>query len=321
MGDTRDTRFDDAAHLASARWNDWTLVLAAGADDGLSLLALLPDGRLLHLDSLADSAAATLANVGALAATVIGDALVVLATSGVEPGISQFRADLSDLGEIRQGTGAGADMFVFRPGQADPEGWLGHVLDFDPAEDRLDLSTLPFLYDIGQVTVDPAPGGAILRFGALWLEVTGAAGTVLTAETFTTGMILNAQHLPMGNVAVEEGGTGGGGPGGEEIGGSTGGGSEGPGGEETGGTGGDGTGEGGPGAVPEAGVTRRGGGAADRLEGGAGADVLLGLAGNDHLTGGDGADMIDGGTGSDTINGGPGDDTLIGGASGGICAT
>nr|WP_239059691.1 calcium-binding protein [Ruegeria sp. PrR005] len=329
VGDTRLTRFDDATRLASARWGDWQFVLAAGADDGISLFALLPDGRLLHLDSLADSRAATLTNISALDAVVIGTELQVFTSSGAEPGISQIRADLSALGLILQGNGSGAeltgsdrndvlisgggadrlrggggaDTFVFRPGRADAEGRLGRVLDFDPGRDRLDLSTLPFLYDIGQVTFASVSTGVILRFGALWVELTGASGIRLTPEMFTTGMILNAQHLPTGNVAVEDGG--GAGEGGGGTGGGTGG--------ETGGggTGGE-TGGGGTG-----GESLSGDHGDNRLTGGAGNDVLQGHGGSDRLAGEAGNDTIDGGDGSDTINGGDGDDCLIGGNSGG----
>ncbi|MCB1364084.1 MAG: hypothetical protein KDK02_08175, partial [Rhodobacteraceae bacterium] len=46
MLDTRETRFGGAALLAQASHGDWHLLLAAGADDGISLLALLPGGRL-----------------------------------------------------------------------------------------------------------------------------------------------------------------------------------------------------------------------------------------------------------------------------------
>ena len=106
--DTLDSRFGGVSQLTTARYGDWQLVLAAGSDDGVSLLALLPDGRLLHLDSLADSLDTALDNPAALAALVLGDQLQLFASAQGEPGISQITADLSRLGEILQGDGSGA---------------------------------------------------------------------------------------------------------------------------------------------------------------------------------------------------------------------
>jgi len=53
---------------------------------------------------------------------------------------------------------------------------------------------------------------------------------------------------------------------------------------------------------------------ADTLTGDAGANTLFGEDGNDNLYGGSGADNLYGGSGSDILSGGPGDDLLNGGA-------
>ena len=200
--DTLDSRFAGVSQLTTARYGDWQLVLAAGSDDGVSLLALLPDGRLLHLDSLTDSDAVSLDNPAALDALVLGDQLQVFASAGAEPGISQITADLSELGQILQGNGsgtvlaggaqndvlisgggsdrlqggAGADVFIFRSELAAQDGQLGRVLDFTPGEDHLDLSTLPFLYDLAQITIESTINGARLLFGDYWLQVDQAGG-------------------------------------------------------------------------------------------------------------------------------------------------
>jgi Ca2+-binding RTX toxin-like protein len=292
--DTLDTRFGGISQLATARYGDWQLVLAAGADDGLSLLALLPDGRLLHLDSLADSLAATLDNPTALAAQVLGDQLQLFASSQSEPGISQITAPLGSLGLILQGNGSGAvlagsakndvlisgggadrvrgggggDIFIFRPDLAAPDGLLGRVLDFTPGEDQLDLSALPFLYDLAQLTISATARGAVLRYGDLRLLLDSAAGTPLRASDFTTADILNAQHLMLGNVAAAT-----------------------------------------PGGTP--GSTETGTAGADNLLGGSGNDSLSGGGGNDTLLGGAGNDSLRGGAGNDTLNGGSGSDTAL----------
>ncbi len=289
--DTLDSRFAAVSQLTTARYGDWQLLLAAGADDGVSLLALLPDGRLLHLDSLADSVSSALDNPAALAALVLGDQLQVFSSSQSEPGISQITADLSQLGEILQGTGSGAvltgggqndvlisgggsdrlrggdggDMFIFNPELAAGDGKLGRVLDFNPEEDHLDLSALPFLYDLSQVTVDSTATGAVLRYGGFWLQLDRAGGGSLERSDFSTGGILNAQHLMLGTIAPAPS------PGTEEV-GTTG---------------------------------------NDILNGGAGNDSLTGGAGNDSLRGGAGDDSLSGGSGDDTLQGGSGSDTAL----------
>jgi len=268
--DSTTTRFADVTQLTSASYGDWQLLLAAGSDDGLSLLALLPGGQLLHLDSLADGLSVTLDNPSALAAGVLGSQLQVFASSQSETGISQIQADLSHLGVIRQGSGAdlilegsplddvliagaggdqlrggaGQDIFVFRPGSARDDGYLGRVLDFTPTQDRLDLSTLPFLYSLGQVEIESRASGALLRFGDFWLEVDGAAGP-LNETDFTTAAVLNAQHLKIGMTSPDTS----------------------------------------PGAA-QTGTT--------------GNDQLIGTSGNDTLTGGAGDDTLTGGSGTDT---------------------
>ena len=64
--DSTETRFGTAAHVAVAARGDQVFVAAAGSEPGLSLFQLLPGGRLLHLDTLADHAGITLADISAL---------------------------------------------------------------------------------------------------------------------------------------------------------------------------------------------------------------------------------------------------------------
>lgn len=70
--DDLQTRFAGISALEVIEAGGRIFVLAAGTDDGLSLFSLLPGGRLLHLDSLADSAVAALDNVSGLSAQVVG---------------------------------------------------------------------------------------------------------------------------------------------------------------------------------------------------------------------------------------------------------
>ena len=291
--DTLDSRFAGVSQLTTARYGDWQLVLAAGSDDGVSLLALLPDGRLLHLNSLADSDAVSLDNPAALAALVLGDHLQVFTSAEADPGISQITADLAGLGQILQGDGsgavlagsaqddvlisgggndrlqggAGADMFIFRAELAGADGQLGRVLDFTPGEDHLDLSTLPFLYDLAQISIESTANGARLQFGDYWLHLEQAGGGALERSDFSTGGVLNGQHLRLGNVE--------------------------------------------PGSSGDPGSIQTGSAGNDSLSGGGGDDTLNGAAGDDSLSGGGGDDLLTGGSGDDTLQGGNGTDTAV----------
>lgn len=293
------TRFAGADELATVRIDGQDYVLASGADDGISLFALLPEGRLLHLATVEDRADLTLDNISALAATALGNGIEVFAASQSEPGLTELHVDLSGLGLIAAGIadvagtagddiliaeggtarltgGAGADTFVILP-EAATGGVLGTVTDFQPGVDRLDLSALPMLRDASQLQVVPTANGAELHYLDWWIDVESKSGAPLTAANFPTGTILNATHIPVlpaeatldlpsAAAPVEQ-------------------------------------------AMLMAGTAQ-----ADALTGGGLCDTLFGGVGNDTLTGLDGCDSIEGGDGNDSIYGGPGDDLLFGGA-------
>ena len=61
-------------------------------------MTLLPDGRLIHLMTVADTAATSLADVSALVAAQVNGQTSLFAASSTEPGISQFRLSLGTPG-------------------------------------------------------------------------------------------------------------------------------------------------------------------------------------------------------------------------------
>jgi hypothetical protein len=331
--DDLNTRFAGASHVSAVTQGGHVFVLASGSDDGLSLFALSPEGRLEHLASLADSPGTTLANISALSAIAQGTAIDIFAASASEPGLTALAVDLSKFGAVLEGGGGvevtgtglddiltahsgldrlwgggGADLFVFDPTGATSDGKIGTVLDFQAGTDRLDLSALPLLHDAGQLTVVPTATGAELHFGTSWIEVDASVPGPLSATVFSNATILNADHVA---VTLP-----------------------------------DGTGYvGNPTPSTPAGLMLTGNAGAnvligdlgnDSICGGLGNDTISELAGNntlkgddgsDSITGGggndliyggdtakDGADRLDGGGGNDTIDGGYGNDTIIGGA-------
>lgn len=119
--DTHMTRFGGVQAITTVQSGDFTFLVAAGADDGLSLFTMLPEGRLLHVSSIEHLPGDGLQNVVALTAHVVGDEVQVFASSSTTAGVSQFAFSLADLDEIEVGDhtsgsrldgGAGSDMLI-----------------------------------------------------------------------------------------------------------------------------------------------------------------------------------------------------------------
>ncbi len=284
------TRFQGVTAMEVVTVGNRTYVLAAGADHGISLLTLTPDGRLVHLETLADSTTTALSGVSEIRAVVVGGTVQVFVTSGAEGGLSQLRIDLADAGmvsdaattgsggndllTVRTATGssvtgaAGDDLLIDGAGSDTLTGGTGAdvfvltadgirdvVADFDPARDRIDLTHWAFYRNTGQLTVTATATGAILRFGTEELELRTATGTPLTPA-----QVRAMNFGDLSRVAFE-------------------------------------TGTPAP-SPPPAGLGTAG---ADTLIGGASADTLTGLAGDDLLIGGGGADLVNGGAGFDIL--------------------
>ncbi|WP_417723119.1 calcium-binding protein [Salipiger sp.] len=274
--DDLDSRFGGASELASAEWEGNSFVVAAGGDDGMSLFLVLEGGRLLYLDSVADTAGTPLRNVSALTATPTADGLHIYVSGEGETGIGQFDVDLRGFGDILQGTsgddtlrgnaqddiliggagqdwligGGGADIFVF-----DNSTGRDIVTDYDPAADTLDLSLIPMLYSIDQLTISATANGALVMFRDLEIEIRSADGRPLDADQLR--ITFGVAHLQTGTVAMRESTTG----------------------DFVTGTGGN-----------------------DVLDGSSRGDEIRGLGGNDRILAGPGADTVDGGDGIDTLD-------------------
>lgn len=385
------SRFQAVEALASASGNGRAFIVAGGADDGITLFELLPDGRLVGLATLADSDAMTLANVSHLAAALVGDTLQIFATSESEAGITELHFETGGLGApildgssgtVMTGTpdadlidggagndtisggngndiivdGAGADRLAGGQGAdtfvLSADGATERITDFNPEEDRLDLSDYRMFYGLAQLEVIGTSYGAELRFRDEVIQVYSHSGATLTAAHFAIGGVVTVSRPPqMASVAgrLIEGGAGDdsllGTAGDDTIVGS-GGADTLDGGEGfdvadygaspvavslalTGGAGAGGhaqgdvlTGiEGIEGSAHDDVLTGggadellSGAGGADRLQGGAGDDTLIGGSGRDTLEGGTGPDTLDGGDGRDRLTGGDGDDALTSGS-------
>lgn len=119
VNDDRDTRFQSISVLEAIEVDGKAYVLAGGADDGLSLMTLLPNGRLLHLETIADDLETALTNPSSFALSVLGDR-IALYTAGLTAdaygasGIGWFEIDPNSggaAGEVLQG-GSGDDQLT-----------------------------------------------------------------------------------------------------------------------------------------------------------------------------------------------------------------
>jgi Ca2+-binding RTX toxin-like protein len=302
--DTLATRFGTVQDLAVAVADGHAFVAAGGGDDGLSLFALLPNGRLHLLETVGADTEPELLDIARLAAWSDGTTLSLYTASESAPGIAVFTRDISGQGAstvavagggtttgTAQGDiliggdgnyllrgldgddiledGAGADTLEGGAG-ADrfllrADGAIDRIADFEPGIDRLDLSDWPLLYDAGQLTITPTATGATVVWRDETLVIDRAGGGPISATEIAAALIESPHRQPFLHL------------------------------------------------VEAAGVLREGGGGADALDGGQGDDTLAGHAGDDVLRGFAGADTLLGGAGRDRLEGGAGADMLDGG--------
>lgn len=332
--DTRATRFGGVSALEVVEADGHVFVLAGGSDDGISLFALLPDGRLVHMQTLIQDTGQGLDNVTGITATRIGDAIQVFVSSQGDGGLSQFTLPLAGLGRViaagqtapagnaplsgtddgdlmlaGEGQGtllglAGDDILVSDAGGGILTGGEGaDIFVLQPTENLLRITD----FEPGTDQLDLTAFPMLRGIGQLTLTGTdtglaiGYGATVIDIHSHDGKPLTAADLWPDGFATPDR------------I-------SLPPAPEETliRGTAGADVLRGGAGADRiRAGAGNddvRAGGGADTLFGGAGHDRLHGGAGRDLLKGGGGNDVLNGGGGADTLLGGVGDDRLTGGA-------
>lgn len=315
------TRFQSVTAMATAVVDGRAFVFAGGRDDGISVFTLQPDGRLLHLTSIADSNAMSLADVSAITAQVVAGRIVLFVASGTEAGITQLSFDpgvigftgvaaagsptgtdgndlmLAGPGTIWMGGGAGDDILIAASESvalvggagADifvPANFKGRVAirDYEVGIDRLDLSQLGMIRSTWQLRFVPQSYGVKIFYGEAVIDIFSRDGRTLGPADFGNEMFPIAHYdlPPLVPQKVDP--------------------ADRPGtvGRYVFGTAGN--------------DVLRGGAGGDHIAGGAGDDQLFGFQGNDTLIGEAGNDMLRGHEGDDSLLGGPGNDTLFGDA-------
>ena len=126
--DGQGTRFASISELAVVEADGRTFILAAGSDDGMTLLELLPDGRMIHHATIDSADASTLQNISAVTGEAHDGTLHVFVASETEAGLTELTFDLGSTGMV-QDAGSGAD--TINGGAGDDVLFGGHGDDDD----------------------------------------------------------------------------------------------------------------------------------------------------------------------------------------------
>ncbi len=334
--DTSSTRFANVQDITLVQAGDHVFVFAVGADHGVTMFKLLPDGQLIHMETWADGAGGALNTPLTISATVSGDTVHVLIGAQNASGVTHFTVDMSQLGTVRQASltqaerltgtsghdvliggsdndtlvgGAGHDILVSGPGRTVMTGGTGAdtfvirahsttvtITDFRAGEDRLDMTDLPMLRDIGQLSITSTASGAIVTYRDVTVVITSHDGRPLSAEEiFPNGLVgPDSLYILLDDIAPSP-------PTPDDpiypeppapiV----------------------------PNPPPPPSVTDVPGlyligtGGRDTLNGSDGDDYIFGGTNHDLIYGGAGDNTLYGGFGHDTIYGGVGDDLIVGG--------
>lgn len=232
--DTRNTRFDNASHVTSVTFAGQSYVLAAGADDGLSLFVMLPGGRLQHVETFEATLGAPLRGITALEAMATPEGIRVWAATEAAPFLSEFSISLQNTGfvdiapdtgaTLRGGVqddvltggagadsitaGAGDDILMDGAGADTLRGGAGGdtfiflrdrerdvIQDFDPLQDVIDLSGLGTLGGTGNIVIDSRSWGAIVQIADEMIEVRTQDGTPLNATHFNQRTLITGGRV------------------------------------------------------------------------------------------------------------------------------
>lgn len=332
--DTRLTYLGGVQSMAGFTLGQQAYVVAGGADDGLNLFVITPDGQLVWHQSLGHQTGMGLMNIVSVTAEITGSSASILVTSqnsagvvrlslsGINPGVvmtgvpGQIRSlngsAADDLlvartsGDTLIG-GAGEDVLIAGPGESWLTGGAGRdifviragsglvrITDFQRGLDVLDLSDLTMLRSTGQLTFTPTASGGRIVYRTTEIILQSADGQPLTLTQIFPLGFTQPDRVFFPSPTPDP-------PQDPVVQGSS----------------ANDTLEGTPGNDTIHGndgndliYGRRG---HDRLFGGDGADTLYGDGGDDFLEGGDGKDWLYGGDGNDTMYGGRGADRLFGG--------
>lgn len=95
--DTLETRFQSASHVKTIEVDGRIFVIAAGSDDGVSILELSPDGEIAHIGAIEDDFETALQNVSGLDVMADGTEMNIVVTSDADNGMSVYDVNTDQL--------------------------------------------------------------------------------------------------------------------------------------------------------------------------------------------------------------------------------
>ncbi|MDM7933558.1 hypothetical protein [Tabrizicola sp.] len=232
--DTLDTRFQGVQAVATAMLGDRVFVMVGGADGGVTLMTLMPDGRLVMVGQQLQAPGLALHNITAMTARVV-DGRIDLFVAGEGSGITRLQIDPGPLAPIRNG-GAGpetiigsasGDMIIGGDGDERIEGGAGADLvadgagtdtlfggagadifvmaadgvadvigDFQLGIDRVDLSAWGQIHALSALSITAFANGALIVYGDEVLEIRSANGLPILPAAFRLIDFIGLWHAP-----------------------------------------------------------------------------------------------------------------------------
>lgn len=230
--DTLSTRLQGVAVVETAVFNGSGIVIAGGGDNGLTIMEMLPDGRLVLLANVLDTLELALEAITALTLRVTATG-IDLFVAGEGSGITRLTLDLSAMTGPQLGSGAadvlmggdgqdflaggqGADYLAAAAGNdllsdgagSDTlfggagqdlfvltlDGHTDRIGDFQAGIDRIDLSQWGMARSIAGLTYEATANGAVLSFGTERLEITAANGLTLQRAMLAEAGLFDIWH-------------------------------------------------------------------------------------------------------------------------------
>ena len=232
--DTLDTRFQGVQAVATVTIGDRVFVMAGGGDGGVTLMTLMPDGKLAMVGQQLQVPGLALNNITAMTAHVV-DGKIELFVAGEGTGITRLMIDPGPLaatvtGGMEAATltgGASGDMILGSYGDEQIEGGIGNdvladgagtdvlfggegvdlfvlasdgvtdvIGDFQLGTDRIDVSAWGRIHSLAALTITATAFGARVTFGDEVLEIHSANGLPIQPSAFRLTDFTGLWHAP-----------------------------------------------------------------------------------------------------------------------------
>ncbi|MBL9051711.1 MAG: hypothetical protein JNK19_16485, partial [Tabrizicola sp.] len=232
--DTLDTRFQGVQAVATCTIGDRVYVIAGGGDEGLTLMTMTPEGRLLLVGQQLQLPGLSLDNITAITARAVGGMIEVY-VAGEGAGITRLQIDPGNPAPIQTGgmdaatltgtTGgdmilggdaaerilgeAGADILSDGGGTDTVFGGAGSDLfvmegdgahdvigDFQLGIDRIDVSAWGRIHSLSALTITATATGALISWGTETLEIVTPNSLPILPGQFQLSDFIGLWHAP-----------------------------------------------------------------------------------------------------------------------------